>query len=312
MKSSKHLKTILHSKRANIFYLEKCKILLNAGRVEYLTQEKKKQAYYNIPVANTTFILLGIGSSVTQAAMRHLASAGVLVGFCGNQGTPLLSAPEISWFLPSNEYRPTEYMQKWYSFWIDEQKRLEVAKNLQLKRIEYLYDTWSKDNIVTQNNFNINMVDDFLIREKVSIEQCRTNEELLLAEARKIKKLYGVCANSINSSNFVRNPQSNDLINTFLTHGNYLAYGVAATVLWVLGISHSFPVLHGKTRRGGLVFDVADIIKDSFVLPLAFISAKNGDYEQEYREMLSNCFIDNDVYSFLFDYIKDICYTFEK
>ena len=62
----------------------------------------------------------------------------------------------------------------------------------------------------------------------------------------------------------------------FLNHGNYLAYGLAATTLWVLGIPHGFAVMHGKTRRGALVFDVADLIKDSVILPWAFICAKEG------------------------------------
>jgi len=30
------LKTILHSKRANIYYLEHCRVLVNGGRVEVL------------------------------------------------------------------------------------------------------------------------------------------------------------------------------------------------------------------------------------------------------------------------------------
>ncbi|STX45386.1 CRISPR-associated endonuclease Cas1, subtype I-F/YPEST [Legionella gratiana] len=32
--------------------------------------------------------------------------------------------------------------------------------------------------------------------------------------------------------------------------------------------------MHGKTRRGALVFDVADLIKDALILPWAFICAK--------------------------------------
>ncbi len=60
----------------------------------------------------------------------------------------------------------------------------------------------------------------------------------------------------------------------YANHGNYLTYGLAATTLWVLGIPHGFAVIHGKTRRGALVFDVADLIKDAIVLPLAFICAK--------------------------------------
>ena len=61
---------------------------------------------------------------------------------------------------------------------------------------------------------------------------------------------------------------------------------LSATTLWVLGISHSFVVMHGKTRRGALVFDVADLIKDAVVLPWAFICAKEGMKEQEFRQQL--------------------------
>ncbi len=77
------LKTILHSKRANIYYLQYCRVLVNGGRVEYVTDEGKDSLYWNIPIANTTVVMLGTGTSITQAAMREFARAGVLVGFCG-------------------------------------------------------------------------------------------------------------------------------------------------------------------------------------------------------------------------------------
>jgi len=71
--------------------------------------------------------------------------------------------------------------------------------------------------------------------------------------------------------------------NQFLDHGNYLAYGLGATATWVLGLPHGLAVLHGKTRRGALVFDVADLVKDAVVLPQAFISAAQGDDDSEFR-----------------------------
>ena len=75
--SPSDLKTILHSKRANIYYIEHCRILVNGGRVEYVTEEGKNSLYWNIPIANTTSLLLGTGTSVTQAAMRELAKEGM-------------------------------------------------------------------------------------------------------------------------------------------------------------------------------------------------------------------------------------------
>lgn len=76
-------KAILHSKRANIYYLEKCRVMQKDGRVVYLTESSDENLFWNIPVANTTVILLGSGTSLTQAAVRVLASAGVMIGFCG-------------------------------------------------------------------------------------------------------------------------------------------------------------------------------------------------------------------------------------
>lgn len=123
---SSDLKTILHSKRSNIYYLEYCRVLVNGGRVEYVTDEGKQSLYWNIPIANTTVIMLGTGTSVTQAAMREFARAGVLVGFCGGGGTPLFAANDVevnvSWLTAQSEYRPTEYLHDWVSFWFDDEK----------------------------------------------------------------------------------------------------------------------------------------------------------------------------------------------
>ncbi|MBY0467040.1 MAG: type I-F CRISPR-associated endonuclease Cas1f, partial [Burkholderiales bacterium] len=136
------LKTILHSKRANLYYLEHCRVLVNGGRVEYVTEQGKQSLYWNIPIANTTTVLLGTGTSITQAAMRELAKAGVLVGFCGGGGTPLFACTEfeleVAWLQPQSEYRPTEYLQHWVRFWFDDALRLQAAREVQLTRLQRL------------------------------------------------------------------------------------------------------------------------------------------------------------------------------
>ena len=149
------LKAILHSKRANIYYLEMCRVMQKDGRVLYLTEAKNENQYWNIPIANTTAILLGTGTSITQAAMRMLASAGVLIGFCGG-ATPLFQATEIEWMTPQSEYRPTEYIQGWMKFWFDDAKRLQVAKQFQTARIQYMQQVWSKDRDLKAEGFDIN------------------------------------------------------------------------------------------------------------------------------------------------------------
>ncbi len=256
------------------------------GRVLYLTEERDNKQYWNIPIANTTCILLGTGTSITQAAMRMLASAGVLVGFSGGGATPLIAATEVEWLTPQSEYRPTEYIQNWLSFWFDPEKRLLVAKRFQQLRIKYLRDVWDNDRDLRVEDFWL-ADDDIagaLAKFTAKIELCPTVTDLLTTEARLTKSLYRIAANRTKQKDFIRDYDRIDDANAFLNHGNYLAYGLAATALWVLGIPHGFAVMHGKTRRGALVFDVADLVKDALILPWAFICASEKSSEQEFRQ----------------------------
>jgi CRISPR-associated endonuclease Cas1 subtype I-F len=64
-----NLKAILRSKRANIYYLEMCRVMQKDGRVVYLSEGESDFRYWNLPIANTNYLLLGTGTSITQAAM---------------------------------------------------------------------------------------------------------------------------------------------------------------------------------------------------------------------------------------------------
>ena len=312
------LKAILHSKRANLYYLEHARVMQKDGRVLYLTEaistkNTGENQYWNIPIANTTVILLGTGTSITQAAMRMLASAGVLVGFTGGGGTPLFMGSEIEWMTPQSEYRPTEYIQGWMSFWFDDAKRLAVAKQFQQARIEFIRKVWDKDRDLKEYGFH---TDDRDIETALDGFEKKTQYldkvgDLLLAEAMLTKQLYKIAATRC-TLGFERNREQGDLANDFLNHGNYLAYGLAATTLWVLGIPHGFAVMHGKTRRGALVFDVADLIKDAVVLPWAFICAKEGMKEQEFRQQLLQKFTEHKCLDWMFDQVKaQACRNFQ-
>jgi len=306
MEALTDLKAILHSKRANIYYLEKCRVMQKDGRVLYLTEAQEEKQYWNIPIANTTVILLGTGTSITQAAVRMLASAGVLIGFCGGGGTPLLMGNEIEWLTPQSEYRPTEYIQGWLLFWFDESKRLAVAKQFQQQRIHFIRQTWRKDKDLALEGFELGEdIDQAFSGFADKIEAIPNVTQLLLLEAQLTKRLYKIAASRTGQQDFVRNFDSVDDANAFLNHGNYLAYGLGATTLWVLGIPHGFAVMHGKTRRGALVFDVADLIKDAIILPWAFICAKERMSEQEFRQQILQKFTQHKVLDFMFTCVKE-------
>ncbi len=308
------LKTILHSKRANLYYLQHCRVLVKGGRVEYVTDEGKQSLYWNIPIANTTVVLLGTGTSITQAAMRELAKAGVMVGFSGGGGTPLYSANEldieVAWFSPQSEYRPTEYLQHWVRFWFDDSLRLAAAKAVQRARLERIALHWAGNRRLNDGGFSIaaERLGAALAQSRQQIDLAPDNTALLTEEARLTKKLFKLACDATGYGDFVRakNGSGSDPANRFLDHGNYLAYGLGATAAWVLGLPHGLAVLHGKTRRGGLVFDIADLIKDAVILPQAFISAMRGDDEQGFREACIESLVQAEALDFMIDTVKAI------
>lgn len=299
-----NLTAIMHSKRRHIFFIEKCRLMVKRDRLVYLTKHTdKSNLYWNIPIANTTVILLGSGTSITQGAFRLLSSAGVLVGFCGEGGTPLYSGVEIEFLTPQNEYRPTEYIQAWLAFWFNENSRLTVAKSFQAARIDFIDKFWRKD-YCKAANIDVNKIELLMQSFERAIDSAGSVSHLLSAEALFTKNLYRYISEHLKIT-FKREHGGSDLANQFLNHGNYLAYGLAATCLWTLGIPHAFAVMHGKTRRGALVFDVADLIKDGIVLPLAFICAANKNTEQEFREKCIEAFLSCSALDYMFKIVKE-------
>lgn len=320
------LSAILHSKRAHIYLLEYCRVLVRGGRVTYVTDAGKKSLYWNIPIANTTCILLGTGTSITQAAMRELARAGVLVGFSGGGGTPLFSATErltditphdiapidIAWMSPQSEYRPTQYLQMWIAFWSNPQQRLKAAKRLQALRCQFTLKHWTK---ISRRfpEFKLTSADSLKTTLDAAAKEMQATHdvlELLTVEGRLTRTLYRLAVAATQYGDFTRSKrgQGTDPANRFLDHGNYLAYGLGATATWVLGLPHGLAVLHGKTRRGGLVFDAADLVKDGLVLPLAFICAMRGDDERSFRDACIRIFTDTEALDFMFDGLKSIAH----
>lgn len=295
---------VMMSKRANVFYLEHVRVFQKDGRLMYLTETGQPiEKIVNIPDKNTAFILLGKGTSITDSAARKLAESNIMLGFCGSGGSPLFGAADLSFLLPQDEYRPTEYMQAWARAWVDESARLSLAKAFLHQRIDWGTRYWAR--------FGLEMPARISESFRSAIDSATSTERLLSAEAHYAKALYGYLA-GLHDVEFAREEGRRaggtpaERINSYLDHGNYIAYGYAACALHVLGISYAFPVLHGKTRRGALVFDVADLIKDWLVMPLAFSHGKKGAPDNEFRAELIERAQDNEVLDLVVTFIKSV------
>lgn len=294
-------KAVMLSRRANIFYLEHAKLIQEDGKVVYLTSTGADiEKSFNIPDKNTAFILLGNGTSITNSAARKLAESNVTVGFCSGGGSPLFSAVDIAFLTSQDEYRPTQYMQAWAEKWFSEEKRLDIARKFLRERMKWTSTQWTRNGIIIPESYFESL--------EAGIQKGATANELLSAEAYWAKRLYALLARTYGIG-FTREEGKksrdgfSDKANSFLDHGNYIAYGYAASALHGLGVSFSFPVLHGKTRRGALVFDVADLIKDGLVMPLAFKHAKSNGENSAFRAELIEKANDLNVLDFLMNFI---------
>ncbi|KTD06563.1 transcriptional regulator [Legionella gratiana] len=124
---------------------------------------------------------------------------------------------------------------RWVAQRTDTQLKIAAQNVLaKLSRIEYLKIHWKKSRDLTLDGFNCNDLQQELLLCVTKIKNAKDINQLMQAEAELTKKLYSYAANRTQYGKFNREREATDKANTFLNHGNYLAYGLAATTLWVL------------------------------------------------------------------------------
>ena len=284
----------LFTHREGVLYVEHCRVVASDGLLAFVRSDNALEKHYSIPHANVCVLLLGPGTSMTHQAARKMGEQGMMFGFVGGGGTPLFVASQ-------SEYRPNQYCQSWVAQWASLEWRLSTAKKMADARCDFVEAWYRRKKIASTAS------DAIIASYRADIQKAIAGSELLGYEAAFAKRLYAFHSTRVTSGKFKRTPQGDDAINGFIDNGNYLAYGISASVLWVLGIPHSFAVSHGTTRRGALVFDLADIIKDAVLLPIAFDAGAAGLKEQEHRALCLTALDESGVMKLLFGYVKEWC-----
>lgn len=299
-------RTILLSKRANILYLDRVRVMSEGERVVFRMRSGNEWLDYNLPDCNTSLLLLGKGSSITDAAARMLAKSSVVVGFCGTGGAPLHSAVDFVFLNPQDEYRPTEYAQEWIKLWLNQDRKMAAARQMQKIRAEQTLRCWAENDALLRKK--VELSEEKFEKYLRGIHSAESEQDFLLEEARWSKGLYGDLAKGFGVSGFLRKPgEGADDVNSLLDHANYLMYGLAAVSLHALGIPAAFPLIHGKTRRGGLVFDVADLWKDGIAMPMAFdFGTRRRAKDSEFREALIKMVQKEEVLDNMIESIKKV------
>lgn len=276
---------LLVTDREGALYLERARIHVENDRVVYYITDDEHRREYNIPHVNLAVLFMGQGASITQDAMRLLGEEGVHLAVTGTGGTPLHMGALTA-------YTSTRHFREMLPVYLSPEKSLTAAKAVMRDRTARMRKMGIQG---AQRWIRVRDMSG-LIRTcgafDAKLETCKDIQQLLGFEGQFSKSCYAEFSNAAGISKdqpFRRDagaavkgksgPDAIRQINRLIDHGNYLCYGMAGAALWALGIPPHMSVFHGKTRAGGLVFDLADSFKDAIVLPIAFAAAREKDSE---------------------------------
>ncbi len=295
---------LLATDREGALYLERARIHVEGDRIVYHITDDEHRREYNIPHVNLAVLFIGQGTSISQSAMRLLGEERVHLAVTGSGGTPLHMGALTT-------YTSTRHFREMLPIYLDPRKSLNAAKAVMRERTSRMKriggfgcQKWLR----VRDTTNLGKI---CTRFETSLKECRDITQLLGFEGSFSKSCYAEFSKMSGlseSHTFRRASRSGDAkigqvdpirqVNRLIDHGNYLCYGMAGAALWALGIPPHMSVFHGKTRAGGLVFDLADSFKDALVLPIAFSLAREKDVkeaEKAFRGRLINAFDDKQI-----------------
>lgn len=316
MKYHKGGPRLLITDREGALYLERSRIHVEDGRVVYHITDDDQRREYNIPHVNLAVLFMGQGTSITQDAMRLLGEENVHLAVTGTGGSPIHMGGLTT-------YSGTRNFREMVPIYLDSKLSLRAAKSVMKDRTRRMMNMGAANATRYLKCRDTSGLSRICTTLDEKLRGCDNIPSLLGYEGSFSKSCYGEFRrmSGLNEkSEFRRKPGAIEVIskpaedqwsmvNRMIDHGNYLCYGMAGAALWALGIPPHMSIFHGKTRSGGLVFDIADSFKDALVLPIAFSLAKNqknNHIEKKFRARLINSFDDNKILSEAISTIKSL------
>ena len=239
-------------------YLEHCRIDQDAKAVAAWDASGK----IAIPCAVLVLLMLGPGTSITQAAIRCLASHGCMIVWCGEGSVRFYS-------LGIGETRSSRHLLRQASLYADPASRLRIA------------------------------VDMYRARFREALPNGMTLQQLRGREGIRVRSTYAACAQEYGVSWGGRTYRrdawtSADPVNRALSAANSCLYGVCHAAIVAAGYSPAIGFVHtGKMLS--FVYDVADLYKTEVSIPAAFRAASQaeGDLEGRVRRYCRDLFLNS-------------------
>ncbi|MCA1188777.1 MULTISPECIES: type I-E CRISPR-associated endonuclease Cas1e [unclassified Saccharopolyspora] len=206
-----------------------------------------------LPSASLACLLLGPGTSITQAAVTALTRDGAVLVWVGNAGVRCYSA-----FL--HDSTSTELLHRQVRIVADNAAREAAARR------------------------------HFRLRFGEAPPPDSTLHQLRGMEGARVKATYKLLARQHGVGPFKRSYDPHDFdaadpVNKALTAGNAALYGITTAVLLSLGASPALGLIHEHNQRA-FTYDIADLYKTEYILPTAFSLARSGNPDRDIRYRL--------------------------
>ena len=206
-----------------------------------------------VPIASTTCLMLGPGTSVTHAAVKAAAENGCMIAWCGEQGSRFYASG-------MGETRSAENLLLQARLCMDTQAHLAVVRRMFERRFPSLPTA------------------DMTLRQIRGLEGIRMKQTYKTESKRTGVKWY--------TRNYKQTSwEASDDINRALSGANAILYAVCHAAIVSLGFSPGLGFVHtGKLLS--FVYDIADLYKAETSIPAAFEAVRDqkGDLDRLVRE----------------------------
>ena len=237
---------IPHADRHGLLYLARGALTVRDGTLRFERQKPPDgdsplaAGEYGIPFQSLSMILLGPGSTVSHDVLRLLARHGTALVAVGEDGVRCYTAPPL---LPDTSDLARRQMQAWG----DPEKRIIIAKKMYALR---LGEVLPHQDIAA-------------LRGVEGARMKRTYQNLA--------QQYGL---TWSGRRYDRaNPLSADLQNQAINHASSAVTAAAIIAVTATGAIPQLGFIH-EHSGDAFALDIADLFRDTVLLPAAFQSAK--------------------------------------
>jgi CRISPR-associated protein Cas1 len=254
------------------------KLIRRENTIYFINKDGKKTP---IPVEKIHSIYSYGGLSFTSKVIELLSKYSVPIHYFGKYGN------YVGTFYPKGENYSGKVVVKQSEYYLDNEKRLYLAKKFVEGSVRNIYRNLSRYKI------------DFPVEEVLEkLEDSKTITEVMSVEAMMRNEYYGSFDKIFNNFEFEkrsRRPPHNE-INALISFGNSLLYSGVISEIFNTHLNPSVSYLHEPfERRFSLALDIADIFKPLLVDRLVFyLVNKNVLDERHFEKDLNSCLLNDE------------------